>query len=417
MKQLPTSIESEKNAGSVYDLPRELWIAILSRFGYRPLMRWRLVSAAWHALAYESVREIVHEAVTDSILRRCVSLERLELNRSNVTNHGISQLRHLRILALSGSFSQITDTAIAQLTNLTAFSPYNARNISIEGVSNLCNLKHLNLRANYRFDDAGITKLSKLMSLDLDRRDEDIFTPSKDIDTTERLTDMGLARLTNLTALSLTVNYEITDNGIRDLVNLTLLDLRRNEMISDEGLSRLTNMRTLRLNASVGESVTDSGISAMLNLTSLSLDFNERITDDCLSRFTNLTCLSLSFAAGISDVGLSVLRNLKLLALEANDQITDHGVSGLSNLTVLNLCRNSQISDAGISMLTNLTHLDLLENERITRDCFSNLVNLYSVSLGDRTYVQICDVPKSIEITTMQWTIFGMFSLKFEWYF
>jgi hypothetical protein len=182
-----------------------------------------------------------------------------------------------------------------------------------------------------------------------------------------RITDVGLAKLTNLTRLTLDYNPFMTDCGISTSLRLRFLSLDGNKSITNDGLAKLTALTTLYLRNNA--TITDDGIKGLTNLTSLYLRGNE-ITNDGISRLTNLTYLDFPGIALITDDGVSLLTNLKCLDLDLEEvvphAITNASVSRLTNLTELRLKHNESITDEALSLLANLDDLDLSDNELIT---------------------------------------------------
>ncbi len=194
-----------------------------------------------------------------------------------------------------------------------------------------------------------------------------------------KITDAGLAHLSNLTSLSLLdLGYcrNITDAGLAHLSKLTLLsllDLRGCTNITDAGLAHLSKLTLLSL-LDLGwcSNITDAGLAHLVTLTSLSslnLYWCNNITDAGLAHLSKLTSLNSLMLAGcenITDAGLahlSKLTSLRSLNLSVCTNITDAGLAHLvtlSSLSSLYLGRCDKITDAGLAHLVTLTSLSLL---------------------------------------------------------
>jgi hypothetical protein len=135
---------------------------------------------------------------------------------------------------------------------------------------------------------------------------------------TNRVTDAGLKRCTNLTALVLAHNTRITDLGISDLRNLASLDLNANRKITNNGISQLSNLTSLCLACT---NVSSAGFSALTNLTSLSLACTN-FTSYGFSALTNLTVLDVSNCSHLRDEDFSLLTKLHTLDISDADDIT-----------------------------------------------------------------------------------------------
>ena len=208
--------------------------------------------------------------------------------------------------------------------------------LSDTGIATLTNLQYLTLYGyNNQITDAGLQKLQRVTYLD-------IGPPSK-----MRITDVGLSSLRNLVSLKI----EKIDSDYSKL--------------TDHGLSGLTNLIYLN----VGSGFTDEGIRHLVNLVHLQLHDNKVVTGTCFPSLTCLTTLGLGGCSGIRDENLCQLSNLTALDLFATEGITDRGIMALTRLTWLNLGRTEGITDDGLWPLTGLTDLDISLTRGITGSC------------------------------------------------
>ena len=178
------------------------------------------------------------------------------------------------------------------------------------------------------------------------------------MDSCFKITDVGLARLTNLTRLNMDFCFQITNAGLAPLTNLTSLNMRDCETITDEGLQNLTNLTSLNMENC--DQITNIGLAPLTNLTSLDMALCERITDAGLAPLTNLTNLNMAFCRQITNAGLAPLTNLTSLNMAGCIQITNVGLAPLTNLTSLNMLGCRQITPAAFTNLNKLEYCNAI---------------------------------------------------------
>ena len=211
------------------------------------------------------------------------------------------------VSSVSLGFTEVTDTHLAYLTELTA-------------------LERLSLYGT-QISDAGLAHLTELTAL------EDIS-----LDGT-RITDAGLTHLTGLAALeNLSLDEtEISDAGLAHFTGLTGLKYLNlsDTQITDAGLAHLTELTALETLYLDGTKITDAGLARLTGLTALKVLLLNRnwITGAGLTHLTALTeleRLDLRFAP-TTDAGLAHLSGLtKLVTLDLRGtQVTDAGVAEL----------------------------------------------------------------------------------------
>ena len=163
-----------------------------------------------------------------------------------------------------------------------------------------------------------------LIALDLEG-----LTDLKNIEvTSDRVTDVGLARLTEMT----------------ELQSLSLRGVWRRDFITDAGIKHLSAMRRLE-RFSIG---------------------SEELTDACLPYLAQIgTLKELALGGEISDDGLRYIarmRSLETLFL-SSDAVTDKGLIhlvDLKSLRQLTLSRMNRVTDAGVAQLGQLSSLRTL---------------------------------------------------------
>lgn len=260
-------------------LPLELWGEILSWLDVARVFRCATVCRAWlqHDLCLRSVTHLSFKESlrVNSILHRLVNLTFLEIN---------------------SNFSGDLQKVLTPLVNLEHISLYWVRNVCDDTIKSLTKLNSLSLGSS-SVTPEGLVLLPSLRSLFLDCYDQG-------------MTDEGLARLTNLTSLSIYVTPRITGSGVSKLVNLKSLHLSQNHVkggcfrtVTDETIHALTNLTSLTLETT---SITDSGLTRLINLESLSL-YESCITNKGLDKLPLLRVLDMYHSQGIEIDNLNPL--------------------------------------------------------------------------------------------------------------
>ncbi len=268
------------------------------------------------------------------VLAACESLN-LNLQYSDVTDAGLTALRHSSVQALSLVDTAITDDAFATVAALRS-------------------LRELSAGQLLPFID--FTPGSK-------KTGGHAYDP---------LTDAALKRLAShpkLESLEL-YSVDITDDGLRHLVGLPKLKrihLNSNEPITDAGLKTLGGIRTLEEIEIYAAKFTDTGLKhldGLPRLRGLDLGDNPRLTDaglKHLARHTGLRLLRLTNNAWVNDDSLTTLApftELESLNL-ANTLVSDAGlptIAKLRHLASLDL-HGTSVTDAGIAELSKLDKL------------------------------------------------------------
>lgn len=230
-------------------------------------------------------------------------------------------------------------------------------------------LELISYESSDRITDYGLEKMTTLQTLYLDRNNSISNIALKKLTTLTSLSvdscqvsDEGLSHLVNLKQLNMTSENHISDEGLKSHTNLTILDLHSNDIITGIYLSKLSNLTEINLSRGVVSSsygVTSKALTKMSKFSSLkklNLEENSLIDNACLKKLTSLTELDLSSNSMISDVSLKKLTNLRKLVLAGNGKITDDGIMNLINLKSLTI-KYMSISYEGIKNLTNLTEL------------------------------------------------------------
>ncbi len=282
----------------------------------------------------------------------------------------LSRLRRLQICGLEipdiSIFQELTDLTelglcdnriennikqIAGFKNLTYLGlSYNMcyNYYDISPISELTNLKELNLSFNSMYDITPISELTNLTKLNLNDSVIEDITP--------------LSGLKNLTCLGL--NHAFLDDIelLAEFKNLTKLELGRCDSINDiTPLSGLGRMTYLDLSETSVKDITP--LKGLVNLTSLIM-YNNNISDiSPLAGLVNLTELNLN-SNNISDISaLAGLVNLTDLDLESNNISDISALAGLVDLTRLCLCSNNISDISALLGLVNLRELTIYDNK------------------------------------------------------
>ena len=246
-------------------------------------------------------------------------IEKLELNNNNISNiSGIEKFTNLQELNISNN--NIKDiTKLQTLTNLRTLKAFCNTISNTSAISGLGNLNYLDLSKN-KLDDSNRTKDNCLTT--------------------------NLSNLTNLKELNLSHNYLIYISEIENLTALESLDLYDNAICDIQEIGNLTNLVTLKLGENNEFSrYTISGVSELSSLTNLKyLDFSENKTSDIISSISGLTNLEYLSLEGNNIVNLTGIENLiklKVLNLYSNKIVDISKLYELQDLEELIIQENS----------------------------------------------------------------------------
>ena len=300
----------------------------------------------------EVIGELGEVAIPDANLRAVIadslgkapdaSITRAEmatLTRIDAPNKGIRSLTGLE---------HATNVTRLDLGGVWEFTHINSNVISdLSPLSNLTNLRWLDLSDNAISDISPLAGLTNLRNLDLSDNAISDISP--------------LAGLTNLEYyLGLSGNAISDISPLSNLTNLRWLTLFDNAISDISLLSNLTNLRWLELSDNAISDI--SVLAGLTNLWSLDLSGNNISDISVLLGLTNLTNLLL-FDNAISDVSpLAGLTNLTQLGLSDNAISDVSPLAGLTNLTNLLLSDNAISDISPLLGLTNLLNLWLKRN-------------------------------------------------------
>lgn len=217
------------------------------------------------------------------VLRQFTKLERLDMGRGYLDDHGLRQLcrdapESLRSLNFSGNNFEFTDAGFAELGRLTQLQSLGADGLSegdIGVLAPLTGLRELDLRCcGPEFGDNALTTIGTLTEL-----------RSLTVPITNQLTDAGLSHLQSLDhleCLDLSGSFRIECDGLRFLSGMTRLrdlDLRYMGRLQDRSMeivAAFPALRTLDLTSS-GDQFSDRALEhlhAAAGLQTLKLDCN-----------------------------------------------------------------------------------------------------------------------------------------------
>lgn len=278
-----------------------------------------------------------------------INITKLVLYRNSkkprkICNFKFDYLTNLKKLRIEVHISNINDQ-LSLLTNITKLKIFTG-GLSDRGINRMTNLKYLSISnsmschfiyTNPIITDNAFQYLTNIKTLLFDHFN--------------KITDVTLYHLTNLTWLSVCQGIRISDNAFRLLPKLLRLDINNYE-ISGEHITYLTNLVSLHI-----------GIS--------------KINDMDISKMTSLTSLSVGWVR-ISNAGIRNLTNL--VSLGMNDIIDRKGIKNLTGLTKLSL--NLDVTDFDIKKLTNLKYLHVRNNIKVTPEFINSLPHIKLVYCG-----------------------------------
>mmetsp|Transcript_17733 Transcript_17733/g.44638 ORF Transcript_17733/g.44638 Transcript_17733/m.44638 type:complete len:421 (-) Transcript_17733:224-1486(-) len=301
---------------------------------------------------------------------------------TEVTDHGISKLKHLASLTsldILGCW-MVTGHGIASLTSLHALESLSIEvkegldNACLGAIASLGSLKHLRMeRCHLEVTDHGIEQLEQL----------------------HRIEQLELTYCTGLSDIFIAT--------IGHLPQLLSLNLLKSQTVSQGGLAALNTLRKLQeLDLTGCQDVNDIVFLCLkpLPLTSLSLAYCGTWTDEglaSLAAMSTLRHLDMGYTCtAVTDTSLGILSR----GLTALSHLSLRGASQLSNAGVAHLAHNQKlerldlegcigISDAAvasISQLPSLTSLNLQECHEIGAEgvaCLTKLSGLRDLNLLD----------------------------------
>jgi Leucine-rich repeat (LRR) protein len=264
--------------------------------------------------------------------------------------------------------------------------------VSLDGLRYLTNLQELNLSRNPISDLSELKYLKKLTKLELrtiylHKEGESDLSPLSELTNLKHLdlywnhiTDLSpLASLVNLESLDLSHN-EINDlTPIANLTNLRKLDLSSNDLRDLSPLAKLTKLTNLYFWENPIEDITVLGNFTYLEVLKIR---STRVKNfDVLGKLGNLTSLSLAYNDVEDHKFLSKLKKLKVLDLSGNDISDISFLRKFTILTELSLANNRMEDISPLRHLTNLQKLDLSYNQITDLKPLLELKNLAEVYL------------------------------------
>lgn len=329
-----------------------------------------------HLAGFKDLRalQLPNNVPTESLryLKGLTSLDYLNISGPELTlakMARVGQLPWLTQLSIaghgaSGGLKHIANLRSLRYLNLAAVRDPDL-DLNLAHIADLTDLEEIDFEDSM-IGDAGLAHLRKMKKL----KKIDLFSNPD----TGRITDKGIAHLTNLTALE---DLRLPSQALTDLgmVHLAKLDSVRklnlwSRHLTDKGIAVAAQMKSLQdLDVSCS-GLTDVGLAALCRCSSLkSLSIGScKVTDAGLLNVANLKSLEY-FAVGSLPVkgnGLAVLkqcpslRELSLSGLELNDQAITH-VAAISSLERLRLYYiGTEITDESLNQLSTLTALKKL---------------------------------------------------------
>ena len=271
----------------------------------------------------------------------------------------LSELTQLKTLDLISN--GVSD--VAPLANLTRLQRLYLSHNNISDIAPLANLTDLYVLRLYDCDISDISpvaNLTQLRNLDIDRNNISDIAPLANLTHLYWLGIGGcdisdispLANLTQLRRLDLASNNIIDISPLAGLTRLTKLVLDGTHYPSISQLAKVTQWEHLRRSST--NIIDISSIAGLTQLETLSLGFNNIIDISPLAELTQLTDLRLH-ANSISDVSpLTRLTHLKTLSLAHNNISDVSALEGLERLEILLLSSND-ITDVSPLVGLNLT--------------------------------------------------------------
>jgi hypothetical protein len=267
--------------------------------------------------------------ITDIGIKTLTKLTSFRNESGKITSDSLIALTNLTCLHIDGS--SIKDNGIKHLTNLISLHVCGNK-ITNNAIKMLVNLTHIDIVYNEKISIDVLKQLPKLISLSLTE------SPDYSIGT-------GLSELLNLKHINIRNNHNnkiIGDDVIKYLTNLTGLNIWNNSVIGNTGISELKYL--IFLNLGCCSCITNSTLATLTKLKILDLSNNNIITDNGITNLMDLTELNLSQNGTITDNGIKNLTNIESLSLNGNTKITWKSIVKLSKLEKLDIKNNKIIT-------------------------------------------------------------------------
>ena len=276
------------------------------------------------------------------------SIKTLELNNNEIVDiGGLNKFTELEELNLSNN--NIENVAVlTNLSKLKRLTIYGNKIKSIEPINELTKLEYLSISKNY-LDDRNYSKEKSITSM--------------------------ISNLTNLKELDLSHNFLLYTTSLGNLKNLRTLNLYDNAINDLNGLVGLNKIESLNLGAN-NDRATQSiaNLSVLNSLTTLKeLNFSENYTSEIVNNIYNLNKLEKLYLQKnkLSDPNISKissLTKLKVLDLYGNYLCTITPFTQLTKLEEFDIQRNLIESLNGIlknnSMVwPNIKKLNIANNQ------------------------------------------------------
>ncbi len=315
---------------------------------------------------------------TFTVLGKCVSLQRIELEKAPVTVAGLKKLRSLKNLKYLQLFrSDVSDEGLAIIAEMNGLEQLRC--------------------GQTRVGDDGVKHLVKLKSL-----------KAIDLSDCNRVSDLGLETLGQLPELSFVKVWgpQITDEGMKSLGQLKSLRVLglNDTAVTDEGIAELANCKELAEIHLFRTAVGDKGIEVLADLPKMKY-FNlrdTRISDESLKMLAEvegLEKLDLSEASspGVTNASaecfakMTNLKELNLWATAVGDEVAKE-LGGLKSLTRLNLDK-TKLTNEGVKEIAKLTQLTWLHigSNQIDDEAGKGLLKLANLKYLNISKTQISD--------------------------
>lgn len=282
---------------------------------------------------------------SDRILLKLPKLTTLYCYHNNTfTDLGLSTLTNLTNLNC-GCNTNFTDESIKKLTNLKYLNIGSSTNITDESIKHLTKLEYLVPNGNITMDS--LQYLTNLTELHDSFNTIDMILQCKKLRVLSCknlvLHDEHISHLVDLKILNNGPNTYFTDNSISKLTKLRSLEIyAKYENITDSSIQNLVNLNELAiinlLNYPI--SITDHSLSKLVNLKLLYLYGHNSFTDNSLKCLTELTHLCCGGNTLFTNKGLSKLSKLKWLDCGSNINFNNKGIEKLYYLHFVN-CRSN----------------------------------------------------------------------------
>lgn len=164
-----------------------------------------------------------------------------------------------------------------------------------------------------------------------------------------------LSQMSNLKHLNLAACLNITDEGVHALIHLESLNVSCCKNLTDGAFELLVNLKFL--DASCCDNLTNGAFKSLVNLKFLKVRGCNKLTDAAFKPLIELLSLDICLCTQLTATAFKSLANLRSLIVSWCRQLKDNAFESLPNLQSLTIHGCDQLTIAAFKPLINLKSL------------------------------------------------------------